>query len=221
MRSQGGFGFVQVVLVIALLIGGFGGWSFYQKQLAKKEAAFVATQVRDATDRVRQQVGFFKTPRGETYAEAIAAADTNVKAIDSAIALLRHVESPHSPAVVKHGIEYLEASQNSLRSLRNMVRAKAEFTVAKDAAKNALADMETYVADPASDSNKFHSDVARYSAGPIQKRLASANESLDGAVQSTGRALSAQVTIASQRPPVISSENYLSAEEVNGITFSL
>lgn len=221
MNHQRGFGVVGVVLIAALLVVGIGGWRYYQKRLAQEEVAFVSAQILDATDRVRRQIDFFKAPRGETYAEAIAAAEESAKAIDVSIASLRKVDRALNPPLITHAVEYLQASQASVRSFRNLVRAKAEFTVAVNAVKSAQADLEAFIANPRDEATKFHSDVASYAAGPIQKRLAAADNDLDAAVRATSAALSQQVAVAARRPSAIPPVNYLGAEEGNGITIKV
>ncbi len=219
MKTQGGFGFQQIVLVVVLLVGGFAGWSAYQKHLSKEEAAAIAMQIRDATDRVRQQVEFFKSPRGETYGEVLAATDASIKAIEASVASVRQISDPRNPALIKHAIDYLRASQESIRSLRALVRAKADLAAAASAAGSAITDLKTYIGDPSDDANKFHSDVARYSVGPIVKRIDSADAALDSAARATGKALSNLVAVAAQRPATVSADNYVTADDVSGISF--
>lgn len=209
-------------LAVALLaLAAVSIYQWNEKRLLQLEAQLFTQQVRAATRNVVAQIDLFRDSRGVTYAEAITAANDRVAEIDKLLKENAEALTVKDKVAADSVAAYLKASQEAVRWSRAIILAKVESAAAKNTMREALADMEAYLANPRDGDYKFRSDVARYSANPAIRRNEKAFADAQYAADSLGKVLSEMVLLRPKRPKLIPDDAYLQDANVKDLTLRL
>lgn len=177
--------------------------------------------IRDASTRVISELDFFRDPRGATYRDSLNAAADHLKEVDAAIIRLQGKAPVRDPKLIAHGVDYLKASQESLRQARAVMLARVEIQSAYNSARGTTEDLGEFISDPSNEANRFRAKVAGYSASTISKRLTAANDALDVSVAALGKALSSLVEVRNKHPLSIPESAYIPNDKLQNITFKV
>lgn len=211
----------KVLIVAMMVLIAVLGVRWHEKNERQQEAAVLSAQIQEASRFAVEQLDLFRSTRGVTYAEALTLANDRIGQLDKLIEANLKAKEVRDKQAAEHVRNYMAAAQASLRWSRALILAKAETAAAKNTMREALADMEAYVANPASESGRFRADVASYSASPAIRRSEKAVADAQAAVDALGKSLSDMVALRAKRPPLIPEDAYIQDAQVKDISIRI
>lgn len=205
--------------IFIVLVGVLVSWFGYTKYQESQANALIEASMRDATVRVSTQFKYMRGGHGVSYAEFLRQIDADLKELTDSYVKVRSTAVKAKPEVLKHGLDYLEKSQQSLRAARRVGIAIVEFRAARKAGQDAIEKLERFVANPTDIRNQVRADMT--DADAVSGSIKSANTEFDVAIAEFQIKFSELGGASKAKNKSIAPSAYLNEEDMAPITINL